>query len=134
MCLFFTCGQKPQLSQQALSAYAQSVSHRARSRRSAPTARSQSCFTPRPPSVGESRPSCLVLPRAAFQPSQAVPVRGDVRECAGRLQPSRGARPRLGGASGEGEAAAFVPEEHHGTPTEQGTKKEVRALVTYTPG
>lgn len=129
--LFFTCGQNPQLSQQALSAYAQSVSTHTKQ------AHTLNCtvktnqhrlhhlykfFTPLPPFVGESGQSCLLLPGAAFQPSHSVPVWGDVWVCARRLQPSGGARPRLGGASGEREAAAGVSGESHRTPTEQGSR------------
>ena len=120
--LFFSCGQNPQLSQQALSAYAQSVSTEHWTCLS--IHHYLHCCTSvwffSSVFVGESGQSRLVLPRAALQPIHTVPVWGDVQLGTRRLQPSGGARPGLGGASREGEAAAGVPEESHGTLAEQG--------------
>lgn len=78
--------------------------------------------------VGDGGSSCLLLPRAAFQQIHIVPVRGDVRVCARRLQSSRRARPRLEGATREREAAAGIFGESDRTPTEQG-----RRLFTKVP-
>lgn len=78
--------------------------------------------------VGDGGSSCLLLPRAAFQQIHTVPVRGDVRVCARRLQSSRRARPRLEGATREREAAAGIFGESDRTLTEQG-----RRLFTKVP-
>lgn len=124
--LFFTCGQNPQLSQQALSAYAQSVSiqhlflESKRSEEFAPLCCCLLLTLHAPSHVGKSGQISYVLPRPSLQPVHLVPVRGDVWGSVGGLQPGCSSQPRLGRARRQGKAAARLLEEGHRSHGKQG--------------
>lgn len=124
--LFFTCGQNPQLSQQALSAYAQSVSiHHLflESKCSEPFAPLRCCLLltlHAPWHAGKSGQISHMLPRPSLQPVHPVPVRGDVRCSVGGLQSGCSSQPRLGWARQQGKAATRLLEEGHWSHGKQG--------------
>lgn len=68
-----------------------------------------------------------MYPGAAFQQSQPLPVRGDVRLRALQPQPGGGVGPGLGGAAEPREAAAGVPGTSDDSHPEQG-KENVAQL------